>query len=244
MLKNPLKILRKLIALFWFAGVFWLSHFNQSLLLIGMFLFLTQTLIWLYLVRALNVSFFERLRVWLMVFLMSVAIVFIPRPEFRDFLSVVFAVILYTSLSESNFSSEPKVLSQSILGIFGLNFALVGMVSFFPVPSTVFLPIYFVLLALFVRTTVEKALMSSRVRPLASVSLAAFGTEISWVVGFLPFHFSILAVLVSLWIATLWILYYHYLYNNLNIDKVRYYCGLAAVLSILLIVSTPWRILN
>lgn len=128
-------------------------------------------------------------------------------------------------------------LASLLIGIYGFNF-------YFPLSGLVYLSLLFVGIAALVRTSMETVPHSSNIKWLAALVLALFSAELFWVLQFLPLHFSVLAVINFNILYLLWAIYYHYLYQTLTARQIQFNILLAIGLSIVVLLSSPWSILN
>lgn len=124
-----------------------------------------------------------------------------------------------------------------LLGLYGFNF-------YFPLNGFVYLLLLFVGTLLLVRVSVDSVPHTSNVKWLAALVLALFSAELFWVLQFLPLHFSVLAVINFNILYLLWAIYYHYLYQTLTAKQIQFNVLLALALSIIILLSSPWGILN
>ncbi|QQS23333.1 hypothetical protein IPM19_02095 [bacterium] len=128
-------------------------------------------------------------------------------------------------------------LASLLIGMYGFNF-------YFPLTGLIYLFLLFVGMALLVRTSVETVPHNTNVKWLAALVLALFSAELFWVLQFLPLHFSVLAVINFNILYLLWAIYYHYLYQTLTARQIQFNILLALGLSIIVLLSSPWSILN
>lgn len=128
-------------------------------------------------------------------------------------------------------------LASFLLGLFGFNF-------YFPLSGLVYLLILFTGTLLLVRVSVDSVPHPGNVKWLAALVLALFSAQLFWVLQFLPLHFSVLAIINFNILYLLWAIYYHYLYQTLTAKQIQFSILLALALSIVVLVSSPWSILN
>ena len=131
-----------------------------------------------------------------------------------------------------------------LLSLASLLMALYGFNFYFPLSGLVYLALIFVGVLTLVRISVESVPHPSNVKWLAGLVLALFAAELFWVLQFLPLHFSVLAVINFNILYLLWAIYYHYLYQTLTSKQIQFNILLALGLSIIILVSSPWTILN
>lgn len=128
-------------------------------------------------------------------------------------------------------------LASLLIGLYGFNF-------YFPLTGLVYLLLLFAGTLVLVRSAVDTVPHDSSVKWLAALVLALFSAELFWVLQFLPLHFSVLAVLNFNILYLLWAIYYHYLYQTLTARQIQFNILLALGLSIIVLLSSPWSILN
>lgn len=128
-------------------------------------------------------------------------------------------------------------LASLLVGLYGFNF-------YFPLTGLVYLFLLFAGTMLLVRASVETVPHPNNVKWLASLVLGLFSAQLFWVLQFLPLHFSVLAVLNFNILYLLWAIYYHYLYQTLTAKQIQFNILLALGLSIVILLSSPWSILN
>lgn len=128
-------------------------------------------------------------------------------------------------------------LASLLIGLYGFNF-------YFPLNGLIYLLLLFVGVLFLVRVSVDSVPHQSNVKWLAALVLALFSAELFWVLQFLPLHFSVLAVINFNILYLLWAIYYHYLYQTLNAKQIQFNVLLALALSIIILLSSPWSILN
>jgi hypothetical protein len=128
-------------------------------------------------------------------------------------------------------------LASLLLGLYGFNF-------YFPLNGLLYLLLLFAGVLVLVRVSVDSVPHSTNVKWLAALVLALFSAELFWVLQFLPLHFSVLAVINFNILYLLWAIYYHYLYQTLNAKQIQFNVLLALAFSIIILLSSPWSILN
>jgi hypothetical protein len=139
---------------------------------------------------------------------------------------------------------EQLLFNETLLATFTGIMAIVGFSHYFLLPGTLYLLLLFVFVTLVVRSSYELTPQSRRSRWMAAVAYGLAMTEVYWAAGFLPFHYSAIGLLVFNAFYCVWTLGYYYLYNHLTPKKVQFHILLALVFTILIIIITPWRILD
>lgn len=128
-------------------------------------------------------------------------------------------------------------LVSLLLSLYGFNF-------YFPLNGLVYLGLIFGGVLTLVRISLESVPHPNNVKWLAGLVLALFSAEMFWVLQFLPLYFSVLAIINFIILFLLWVIYYHYLYQTLSKKQIQFYLLLAFGLSIIILLSSPWTILN
>jgi hypothetical protein len=127
-------------------------------------------------------------------------------------------------------------LAALILSLFGLSYYYKDL------PGLSFLIATFLSVAFVVRSSFELVPHSNAVKWVASLAIGLFATELFWAISFLPLHYSALAIFVFNILYVLWIIYYHYLYRTLTRKQIQFHLVLALILTLIMLISTPWSI--
>lgn len=122
-----------------------------------------------------------------------------------------------------------------LLTLYGFNF-------YFPFNGLIYLALVFAGILLLVRISLENVPHDSRVKWLSGLVLGLFSAELFWALQFLPLHFSVLAVMSFNLLYLLWAIYYHYLYRTLTPRQIQFNALLVAVLTLIILFSSPWTI--
>lgn len=133
--------------------------------------------------------------------------------------------------------------NQYLITLFGILIAVAGFSFYFEVIyGLAFLAVLFLLVTLATRAAVQQIPHGDNIKWLVSLVMALFAVELYWVLQFLPLHYTVLAVIQFNILYLLWAIYYHYLYQTLNRKQIQFNILLVLVLSIIVLLTTPWSI--
>ena len=178
------------------------------------------------------------------------------------FLLSAFFVIFAVEFMIGEFA-ENLLINETLAAGFGLFAGLCGAAQYFPDWQS--LPVYlwhwhlfdwqfslqpfygavmFAVSLLLARSFFEFVPRPNRDKWVAAILLSLFSSELFWVSGFLPLHFSALAlVLLSIFYFMLILTYYHF-FHTLTLKKIQYHLALAVAACFIAILLTPWTILS
>ncbi len=132
--------------------------------------------------------------------------------------------------------------NEFLLTAGGILLSLFGLSYYFILPGVLYLLFVFAAITILVRTSLELVPHDTMVKWVASLAIGLFATELFWATSFLPLHYTALAIIVFNALYVLWIIYYHYLYHTLTLKQIQFHLILALVLTVIMLVSTPWSI--
>ncbi len=138
-----------------------------------------------------------------------------------------------------------NLLTNEILIIsFGGFYALSAADFYFPKYQTFFIALVLVFSFFLVRSFYEFTSLSKRNKTVVAMVLAMLTAEFFWALAFLPLHFSVLALILhSLFYVSLMLNYYE-IFNILNSKKIKYHLYIVAVCWLVVLLSTPWKIIE
>jgi hypothetical protein len=139
---------------------------------------------------------------------------------------------------------EQLLFNETLITAFAGIMAIVGLSHYFPFSGTWYLLALFLFVSITVRASYEFTPQSRQAKWTSAIILGLVMAEILWVAGFLPFHFSAIALLVFNAFYCAWTLGYNYLYNHLTPKKVQFQVILALAFTVLIVIVTPWKILS
>ncbi len=165
-----------------------------------------------------------------------------------DFLKGLLLILAVTlgSLFEiflGNFS-ENFSLNQHLIMAFGFFFAFCAFNFYFPSFYVLNLFGIFVSSAVLTRSFYEFLPKSSKVKLVSSLCIGLFCSEFFWALSFLPFHFSILTLLLFNLFYLCLMLNYYFVFQTLTFKKLQFHLALIIACSALALIVTPWKILT
>lgn len=210
----------------------------------------------------------EKYNVWvllrsILLLLSGLAIFFLlPTPAFRNlFLLSAFFMVSFVELNLGNFS-ENLLVNETLLVGFGLFVGLSAAAQYFPDFQRLSLhlgkwhlldwqfslqPLYllgvFVAALFLARAFYEFIPQGSRTKWVAGLAIGLFCSELFWAESFLPFHYSVLALILFCLFYFCLILNYYYLFHSLTLKKIQFHLLLVGLAIALVILATPWKIL-
>lgn len=132
-----------------------------------------------------------------------------------------------------------RVVIISFAGIMTIE----ALSSYYLVHSLVYLLTVFVFLTLLVRSFYESTPHLPSVKWTGTLLVSLLSTELFWVLSFLPFHYSALALMLFNLFYLIWSLNYYSLFNILTTRKIQYQVLITFVFIVLIILLSPWRVL-
>ncbi len=187
----------------------------------------------------------KALRIPLLILAGSAAFLVAPTPFLRAmFLLLSVGVVAFFESAMGAFS-ESLLLSEVVFSAFAA-FLGGGGFAFLYVPQNRFYVAIgiFVYIALLSRCFFEYAAVSAKVKLISSLGVSLLISEMFWAAGFLPQHFTPVAILlVGLYNLAL-VMNFHYFFNNLDFRKIQFHILFSAACIILVFLFTPWRIIN
>ncbi len=189
-------------------------------------------------------SFYKALRVPLLLTAAAAIFVIIPTPFLR-------AVFLLSSIAVAGFFqrtisafSENFLLNETLLTSFGVFMGLTAW-AYLYTPQNRFYVAMAVFGAVFLlaRVFFEYTTASEKAKLVSALTVSFLMAQLFWAAGFLPQHYSALAVgLTALYYLSV-VVNYNYLFNNLDFKKIQFHLIFVCICLGLVLISTPWRIL-
>lgn len=146
----------------------------------------------------------------------------------------VFEFGLHVISEQRNFLVTLFSYFGTTLGIFALNF-------FFLPKSAITSVLLGLSTFLICRSSFEFIPQTDQKKSFFSWIIALAVMETSWAVNFLPFHYTVNAVIAFNTFYVLWIVIYYYFYNNLTLKKIYFHVIFSAFLVVAALLSTPWK---
>jgi hypothetical protein len=161
--------------------------------------------------------------------------------------TAIFLMILFEILIGS--FAENVLINETLLIAFGAFVAILGAGLYLPPFLKFYLNILyaaavFAATLLITRSFYEFVPHPSGVKLFHSLVISLFCTEVFWALTFLPFHFSVLAILLLNVFYFGLMLNYYSLFQTLSPKKIQFHLVLVVVCSGLVLLATPWRVLN
>ncbi len=168
----------------------------------------------------------------------------IPSPGIRD-LFLIFTVLVIT-LSEAILtnSAENVLLNEILIIAFGIFFSLFGGYWYAPAYGPFYLVGVFLAVSLLVRAFYEPTPLTEKAKAANAIIMGLFCGELFWVLNFLHFHFSFLAIILFNLFYFCLIINYYYIFQTLNFKKITVHLFLIACTSILVLLATPWAVIQ
>lgn len=157
-------------------------------------------------------------------------------------ISAVFIITLFEIILGNQ--AENILLNETLVIAFGLFFTFFAAYHYFPAYQPVYLTGIFFGSSFLSRSFYEFLPKDAAIKLLASVALGFFSSQLFWALNFLPFHFSVLALLLFNAFYLCLILNYYYLFHILNFKKVQFHLFLILVCDAGVLLATPWKVIS
>lgn len=169
---------------------------------------------------------------------------FIPSFPILVFVLITASFFLFLFEISLNKFAENLLTNEILIISFGGFYALSAADFYFPKFQTWFIGLVFVFSFFLVRSFYEFTSLSKRNKTVVALVLALLTAEFFWALAFLPLHFSILTLILhSLFYLPLMLNYYE-IFNVLNAKKIKYHLFIIAVCWLVVLLSTPWKIIE
>lgn len=165
----------------------------------------------------------------------------IPASLFKGLFLITVPFTVFFLESRLLIASEQVLFFETLISYFGLALGIFGN-NFYLLPkSFITLLLLGLMTFLITRASFDYTPANSQQKNFFSWFLAFCVLEISWALVFLPFHFTVLAVILFNVFYVLWIVIYYHLFHNLTVKKVSFHMILSTILILLTLISTPWK---
>ncbi len=157
------------------------------------------------------------------------------------FLVISVFVVTFFELSLGSFS-ENILTSETILIAFGLFVSLAAFSEYFPSFKFFAVTASFFAAGLLARSFYELVPKENYLKSISAIILGLLVSEFFWALTFLPFHFTVIGlILFNLFYFFTLINYYHF-FNTLSFKKLQFHLILIVFTSAMVLLSTPWKL--
>jgi hypothetical protein len=169
---------------------------------------------------------------------------FIPSGFLRG-IFLLLSVLVVVGLQRMLGSHGQRVVVMDLL-VGSLTSALVtaGLAQYFTVPIVVYLTFYFLFTFIFIRSIFEYLLISTRAKWLLSAIIAFAASELLWALLLLPLHYSVLGMLLGLWVYTASVIVYGQSFGQMTFKRIVYHLTWYSIIILILITATSWEIIS
>ncbi|HVY68197.1 MAG TPA: hypothetical protein VHA30_04870 [Patescibacteria group bacterium] len=165
---------------------------------------------------------------------------FLPSEFSRNiFLLLTAGVIAFFEIILGNLA-ENLLLNETLIVAFGLFESLAAVAQYIPNFGSLCLAGVFAASGLLARSFYEFLPQPETTKTLGALLIGLFCAEFFWALNFLPWHFSVLGLLLFNFFYLLLILNYYYLFHTLSFKKLQFHLGLMAACTLLVLAATPW----
>lgn len=140
--------------------------------------------------------------------------------------------------------SENVVLNESLLTSFGVFMVVSAYNFYFPAFHNIYLLAVLAASFIITRSYFDFIPSTDRYKSVMSLVIGLFMVELFWALSFLPFHYSALGLLLFNAYYFCIVLTFYAVFNTLNIKKLKFHAWLLTVCTMLVLIATPWRIIN
>lgn len=190
-------------------------------------------------------NIWKAIRIPLLILAGASAFVVAPSPFLRGlFLLCGVGLVAFFESAFASFS-ENLLLNEILFSAFAI-FLGGGGFAYLYTPQNRFyvalgLFLYIVLLS---RCFFEYAPVSGKAKLVSSLGVGLLISEMFWAAGFLPQHFSAVAIFLLAFYNLVLVMNFHYFFNNLDFRKIQFHIMFAAACIALVFLFTPWQIIN
>lgn len=168
----------------------------------------------------------------------------LPSENLRGlFLSFTVAVIAFVEIILGS-AAENILLNETLLIAFGLFFTFFAAYYYAPSYQILYLTGIFLSGTLLTRSFYEFTPKTKETKMVSSIILGLFCCQLYWSLNFLHFYYSALAVFLFDIFYFLLILNYYNFFHILNYKKVQFHLFLILACSVVVLLSTPWKIIQ
>lgn len=141
--------------------------------------------------------------------------------------------------------SENILLNETLLVAFSWFLFLFAYDNPYAPPfHTYYLIVIFFVCFVLVRSFYEFIPQTTGYKVVSAVAISLFCTELFWALTFLPFHFSVLAVMLLNFFYFFLILNYYVSYQVLSFKKIKFHVLLMVISTAVILITTPWKIIH
>ncbi len=190
-------------------------------------------------------SVWKALRIPLLILAGSAAFLVAPSPFLRAlFLLSGVVVITFFESAFSSFS-ENLLLNEILFSAFALFLGSGGFAFLYTPQNRFYVSLgVFAYIVLLSRCFFEYAPVSKKTKLISSLGVGLLISEMFWAAGFLPQHFSAVAIFLLAFYNLVLVMNFHYFFNNLDFRKIQFHIMFAAACIVLVFLFTPWQIIN
>ncbi len=240
-----------------------LQNFSIFRFLLPAFLIYTLLVAWYnkwYLTQSQKYNFWMILRPFLLLWSGFGIFLILPSVGLRNvFIIVSIVVVMFFELMVGN-AAENLLLNETLVISLGFYIAFGAFDQYFLKIENLNLPLHLhlqniplqpfyalgIMLSTFLlaRSFYEFIPKSNHSKNLAALILSLLCVELFWALSFLPFHYPFLAIILfNLFYFCLIMNHYHF-FNTLNLKKIQFHLVLIIIITGLVALSTPWKILE
>ncbi|MEZ4180244.1 MAG: hypothetical protein R3B41_01840 [Candidatus Doudnabacteria bacterium] len=246
-MKNKHKIFSAIVAILFVVVVQWfVSPVPVFRFLIPVFLlYLSGVMLytWNYLIKKDDFSFWVWLRLPMFLGTWFWLLFLVPSGLAKGLFLLLSVALIFFFTNNVGKNGQQLAWNQYLITLFGVIIGISGFSFYFEeVNGLIFLIGLFGLVLLGTRTAVQQIPHPNSVKWLVSLVMALFAVELQWIMLFLPLHYTVLSVFIFNILYLLWAIYYHYLYQTLNQKQIQFNFLMILLLSILILLTTPWSI--
>ncbi len=139
---------------------------------------------------------------------------------------------------------QQLLFNEVLLTAFCFFMGAAAAAQYYPKFSLLYTAVVFGFIALLCRASYEFTPLSAPHKSSSALIIALFTTELFWVLNFLPFHYSALALILFNLFYLCWALYYYFIFNHLTPKRIQFHLILASVFILAIVIITPWKILS
>lgn len=169
---------------------------------------------------------------------------FLPDSFFRGIFLI--STVILISLFEimlANFS-ENLIINESLIIAFAFCFAFFGFLWWFPDFAYLYFFGIFASLLLLARCFYDFLPQNNSQKWLNALVVAFLSAQIFWAASYLPFHYSVMAILLLDFFYLILLLNYYYLFHTLTAKKIKFYLLLSVFSLAMVFMATPWTIIE
>jgi hypothetical protein len=165
----------------------------------------------------------------------------IPNNMFQGFFLVITTAILFLLELRILVPSEQILFLETLLSYFALVLTIFTNQFYFLPKNSVTLILLGIVTFFLARSSFEYLPQTNGQKHFYAWFLAFCMLEVSWAAVFLPFHPTVMAVILLNVFYVLWIVFYYHMLHNLTVKKISFHIIFSTILIILTLLSTPWK---